>query len=164
MTTALRIGHGIDVHAFGAGDSIVLAGVRIAHTHGVVAHSDGDVVAHALCDALLGGAGLGDIGLHFPDSDLRWRGADSRVFVRHVRDLLATRGLLVVNVDLTVIAEAPRLGPHRDQMRTNLAADLGIDAHRVNIKATTTEQLGYLGRREGIACHAVALLEATSAR
>jgi len=164
MSTRLRIGHGIDVHAFGVGDAIVLGGVRIPHHRGVVAHSDGDVVIHALCDALLGAAGLGDIGMHFPDSDPQWRGADSRVFLRHVRALLAERGYEVVNVDLTVLAEAPRLGPHRDAMRANLTADLGLASERVNVKATTTEQLGYLGRSEGIACHAVALIESAVER
>ncbi|HSN72215.1 MAG TPA: 2-C-methyl-D-erythritol 2,4-cyclodiphosphate synthase [Steroidobacteraceae bacterium] len=161
--TNLRIGHGVDVHAFGRGDAVVIGGVRIAHSHGVVAHSDGDVAIHALCDALLGAAGLGDIGMHFPDTDPRWRGADSRQFLRHVTRLLSERGFTVVNVDLTVLAEAPRLGPHRAAIRGNLAADLAVPVERVNVKATTTERLGYLGRREGLACHAVALIEGTPA-
>lgn len=159
MTTALRIGQGIDVHAFEAGDHVTLGGVRIPHTHGIKAHSDGDVVLHALVDALLGAAGLGDIGIHFPDSDPQWRGADSRQFLRHARSLLQQRGFAVVNVDVTVLAEAPRLGKHREAMRANVSADLGISSDRVNIKATTTETLGFVGRREGIACQAIALIE-----
>jgi 2-C-methyl-D-erythritol 2,4-cyclodiphosphate synthase len=159
MTVSLRVGQGYDVHAFTSGDRVVLGGERIPHSHGVLAHSDGDVLLHALCDALLGAAGLGDIGMHFPDSDVRWRGADSRAFVRHVRALLQERGYSIVNVDATVIAEAPRLGKYREAMRANIAADLGIDAARVNVKATTTEKLGFIGRREGLACQAVVLIE-----
>lgn len=158
--TNLRIGQGYDVHPFEPGDHVTLGGVRIAHSLGVQAHSDGDVLLHALCDALLGAAGLGDIGMHFPDTDPRWRGADSRVFVRHVRQLLQERRYTVVNVDATVLAEAPRLGKHRDAMRANIAADLGIADDRVNIKATTSESLGFIGRREGLACQVVALIEA----
>jgi 2-C-methyl-D-erythritol 2,4-cyclodiphosphate synthase len=157
--TPLRIGQGYDVHVFEPGDFVTLGGVRIPHSHGIRAHSDGDVLLHALCDALLGAAGLGDIGVHFPDSDPKWRGADSRTFVRHARDLLAERSFVVVNVDLTVLAEAPRLGKYREAMRANIAADLGIDADRVNIKATTSEGAGFIGRREGLACHAIALIE-----
>lgn len=156
--TGMRIGQGYDVHAFEPGDFVTLGGVKIPHTHGVKAHSDGDVVLHALCDALLGAAGLGDIGMHFPDTDPQWRNADSRAFVRHVRELLALRGFTAVNVDVTVLAEAPRLGQHREAMRSNIAADLGIDAARVNIKATTSEGMGFIGRREGLACMAIALL------
>jgi 2-C-methyl-D-erythritol 2,4-cyclodiphosphate synthase len=159
MTTGLRIGQGYDVHAFEPGDHVTLGGVRIAHSRGVRAHSDGDVVLHALCDALLGAAGLGDIGMHFPDTDPRWQGAESRQFVRHASALLAARDLRVVNVDITVLAEAPRLGKYREAMRANIAADLGVDAERVNIKATTTERLGYIGRGEGLACQAIALIE-----
>lgn len=159
MTTALRIGQGYDVHAFEAGDHVTLGGVRIPHTQGVRAHSDGDVVLHALCDALLGAAGLGDIGMHFPDSDPQWRGADSRQFVRHARSLLERQGFATVNVDVTVLAEAPRLGKHRELMRANISADLGIDATHVNIKATTSEGMGFIGKREGIACHAIVLIE-----
>ena len=154
-----RIGQGYDVHAYTSGDHVVLGGVRIPHTQGVLAHSDGDVLLHALCDALLGAAGLGDIGMHFPDTDPRWRGADSRAFVRHARSLLVERRLRIVNVDATVLAEAPRLGKHREAMRANIAADLGLDAERVNIKATTTEGLGFIGRREGLACMAIVLVE-----
>lgn len=163
MSTNLRIGQGYDVHAFTAGDHVTLGGEKIPHTHGILAHSDGDVLLHAICDALLGAAGLGDIGMHFPDTDPRWRGADSRAFVRHVHSLLRERGYRVVNVDATVIAEAPRLGKHREAMRANIAADLAIDTTRVNVKATTSESLGFIGRREGLACQAVALIEQTGA-
>lgn len=154
----MRIGHGFDVHAFGPGDAVMLGGVRIAHDQGLVAHSDGDVVLHALCDALLGAAGLGDIGRHFPDTDPRWRGADSRDLLRRVVALVAAAGLRPGNVDVTVLAQAPRIAPHVSAMRDHIAADLGIPAARVNVKATTTEGLGFVGRREGIAVHAVALL------
>jgi 2-C-methyl-D-erythritol 2,4-cyclodiphosphate synthase len=155
----MRIGCGFDVHAFGPGDFLMLGGLRIAHTHGVVAHSDGDVVLHALCDALLGAAGLGDIGQHFKDSDPRWKGADSRTFVSDVLALLRGRGLTVVNADVTVLAQAPKVAPHRDAMRSSIAKLLDIDAARINIKATTTEGLGFLGRAEGIAAQAVVLLK-----
>lgn len=155
----LRIGQGYDVHAFGPGDHVVLGGVRIEHVAGVKAHSDGDVMLHALCDALLGAAALGDIGVHFPDTDSKWRGADSRVFLRHVRALLGGRGYTTVNVDVTLLADAPRIGKYREAMRGNIAADLGIALDRVNIKATTSEGLGFIGRREGLACQAVALVE-----
>ena len=157
--TQLRIGQGFDVHAFTDGDFVTLGGVKIAYTRGIRAHSDGDVLLHAVCDALLGAAALGDIGTHFPDSDERWRGADSRSFVRHVRALLREHRYTVVNVDATVIAEAPRLGKHREAMRSNLASDLEVELERVNIKATTTEKLGFIGRSEGIACEAIALIE-----
>ena len=154
----MRIGSGIDVHAFGPGDSITLGGVRIPHSRGVVAHSDGDVVLHALCDALLGAAGLGDIGQHFPDSDPQWSGADSRRFVTAVLAMLHERGLAVANADLTVVAQAPRIGPYREAMCREIAGLLGVAAASVNIKATTTERLGFLGRAEGIAAQAVVLL------
>jgi len=154
----MRVGSGIDVHAFGPGDFVMLGGVRIAHSHGVVAHSDGDVVLHALCDALLGAAGLGDIGQHFSDSDPQWRGADSRGFVSHVLAMLRTADLAVVNADITVLAQAPRIAPHRAAMRAQVAQLLAIEAARVSIKATTTEGLGFLGRAEGIAAQAVVLL------
>jgi 2-C-methyl-D-erythritol 2,4-cyclodiphosphate synthase len=157
--TALRVGQGYDVHVFEPGDHVTLGGVRIAHSQGVRAHSDGDVVLHAVCDALLGAAGLGDIGMHFPDTDPRWRGADSRTFVRHVRDLLAEQSFSIVNVDTTVLAEAPRLGKHREAMRANIASDLGIPMECVNVKATTSEGAGFIGRREALACHAIALIE-----
>jgi 2-C-methyl-D-erythritol 2,4-cyclodiphosphate synthase len=159
----MRIGHGFDAHRFGEGDHVVLGGVRIAHERGLAAHSDGDVLLHALCDALLGAAGLGDIGRHFPDSDERFAGVDSRELLRHVVSLLDERGLGVVNVDLTAVAQAPRLGAHIDTMRARIAEDLGVDPGQVNVKATTTERMGFTGRGEGIAAHAVALLEARGA-
>jgi 2-C-methyl-D-erythritol 2,4-cyclodiphosphate synthase len=159
MTSQLRIGQGYDVHAFTAGDHVTLGGEKIPYTHGILAHSDGDVLLHAICDALLGAAGLGDIGMHFPDTDPRWKGADSRAFVRHVRDLLKVSDYVVVNVDTTVICEAPRLGKYREAMRANIAADLGINITRVNIKATTSEKMGFIGRAEGLACQAIALIE-----
>jgi 2-C-methyl-D-erythritol 2,4-cyclodiphosphate synthase len=154
----MRIGSGIDVHAFGPGDFLMLGGVRIPHARGVVAHSDGDVVLHALCDALLGAAGLGDIGQHFSDRDPRWRGADSGVFVQQVMSLLRERGLRVGNADLTVLGEEPKVAPHREAMRRQIAQLLGVEPASVNIKATTTERLGFLGRGEGIAAQAVVLL------
>ncbi len=154
----MRIGHGYDVHAFEAGDHVTLGGVRIAYTRGVRAHSDGDVVLHALCDALLGALGLGDIGQHFPDSDPRWKDADSRVFLCHCAQLLQEHRYRLVNADITVLAEAPRLGSHRVQMRANIAADLDVTLDRINIKATTAEGLGAIGRGEGLAAHAVVLL------
>ncbi len=155
----MRIGTGFDVHAFGPGDFVMLAGVRVPHSHGVVAHSDGDVVLHALCDALLGAAGLGDIGQHFRNDDPRWKGADSQVFVTAVLAMLTGRRLRVVNADVTVIAEAPKLAAHREAMQQSLARLLGTKD--VNIKATTTEGLGFLGRREGIAAQAAVLLSST---
>jgi len=154
----MRIGSGFDVHAFGPGDFVMLGGVRIPHSRGVIAHSDGDVLLHALCDALLGAAGLGDIGQHFKDTDPRWRGADSRRFVVEVLAMLREQGLEVANADLTLLAEAPRLGAHREAMRQGIAQLLGIAPACVNIKATTTERLGFLGRSEGIAAQAVVLL------
>lgn len=159
---AIRIGHGFDVHAFGTGDSIVLGGVRIAHAQGLVAHSDGDVAIHALCDALLGALALGDIGKHFPDTDPKFKGADSRVLLRSVMALAREQGYAIGNVDLTVVAQAPKLAPYIGAMREALAQDLGADLSQVNVKATTTERLGYVGRGEGIAVHAVALLVAAS--
>lgn len=154
----MRIGSGFDVHAFGPGDHVMLAGVRVPHSHGLVAHSDGDVVLHAVTDALLGAAGLGDIGQWFPDSDPALNGADSRGLLRQVVAAIGERGFRVGNCDVTVIAQAPRLGVHRDAMRANLAADLAVDARRVNVKATTTEGLGFTGRAEGMAAQAVVLL------
>lgn len=155
----MRIGQGFDVHAFAAGDHVMLGGVRIAHTHGVAAHSDGDVVIHALCDALLGALALGDIGHHFPPSDPHWKDADSRRFLRAVASMLAECGHALGNADITVICERPKIGPHADAMRAILAEDLGVDAGRISIKATTTERLGLTGRGEGIAAMAVALLQ-----
>lgn len=156
--TAIRIGQGFDVHAFGDGDHVVLGGVRIPHARGLLAHSDGDVVIHALCDALLGALALGDIGRHFPPSEPHWAGADSRVFLRHCRDLLADAGWRLGNADLTVICERPRIGPHVQAMRELLAADLGVGTGSISVKATTSEGLGFTGRGEGIAAQAVALL------
>ena len=157
-SSQMRIGQGVDVHAFGAGDHVVLGGVRIAHAQGIIAHSDGDVVIHALCDALLGAMGDGDIGQHFPDSDPRYRGADSRVFLRVVAERMKSAGLRLVNADITVLAEAPRIGAHRGAMAANLAQDLKVAATAINIKATTTERLGFIGRKEGIAAMASVLL------
>jgi 2-C-methyl-D-erythritol 2,4-cyclodiphosphate synthase/2-C-methyl-D-erythritol 4-phosphate cytidylyltransferase len=161
---AVRIGQGFDVHAFGDGDHVVLGGVTIAHARGVVAHSDGDVVIHALCDAVLGALGLGDIGQHFPDTDPRYRGADSRVFLREVAARMHAAGLALVNADVTVLAEAPRIAKHRGAMAENLAADLGAPSDRINIKATTTERLGFIGRGEGLAASAAVLLAAPPRR
>lgn len=154
----MRIGTGFDVHAFGEGDSVVLGGVRIPHSRGVMAHSDGDVLIHALCDALLGALALGDIGKHFPPTDSRWRDIDSRELLREVMRMLAQRGWQVVNVDSVVMCERPKLLPHIDAMRVCLAADLGVSVDAVSVKATTTEKLGFTGREEGIAAQAVALL------
>ena len=156
----MRIGSGFDVHAFGPGDHVMLGGVRIAHTQGVLAHSDGDVLLHALCDALLGAAGLGDIGQHFPDSDPRWRGAASANFVRAAISLIGERGYVVANADLTLLAEAPRIGPHRDAIRRSIAELLQVESDVVNVKATTTEKLGFTGRGEGLAAMASVLLVA----
>lgn len=154
----MRIGHGFDVHAFEEGDFITLGGVRIPHSHGLKAHSDGDVALHALADALLGAAALGDIGQHFPDTDEQWKGADSRMLLRHVVSLVADKGYQVGNVDVTIVAQAPKMAPHISDMRASIAADLAVRIDDVNVKATTTEKLGYVGRKEGISVHAVALL------
>jgi 2-C-methyl-D-erythritol 2,4-cyclodiphosphate synthase len=154
----MRIGNGFDVHAFGEGDHVTLGGTRIAHARGLVAHSDGDVVIHALCDAIFGALALGDIGKHFPPSDQRWRHADSRQFLRHAASLMAQRGYALCNADVTVVCESPKIGPHAQAMRENLAADLGCRLDQVSIKATTTEKLGFTGREEGIAAQASVLL------
>jgi len=159
----MRIGHGYDVHAFGPGDFVILGGVRIPHNRRLIAHSDGDVLLHALCDALLGAAGLGDIGQHFPDNNAEFENIDSRLLLRRVMELLRGRRFGVCNVDSTVVAQAPKLAPHIPAMREHIAADLGIDSDQVNVKATTTEGLGFVGRREGIAAHAVVLLQPHSA-
>jgi 2-C-methyl-D-erythritol 2,4-cyclodiphosphate synthase len=158
MSINMRIGTGFDVHAFGEGDHVVLGGVLIAHERGLLAHSDGDVVIHALCDALLGALALGDIGRHFPPGEPRWKGADSRQFLRHCVLLLDQHGWKLGNADITVICERPKVGPHADAMRAILAADLGVDIGQISVKATTTEKLGFTGRGEGIAAQAVALL------
>jgi 2-C-methyl-D-erythritol 4-phosphate cytidylyltransferase/2-C-methyl-D-erythritol 2,4-cyclodiphosphate synthase len=155
----MRIGQGCDVHAFGEGDHVVLGGVRIGHARGIVAHSDGDVVIHALCDAILGALGAGDIGQHFPDTDPRYRGADSRLFLREVAARMRASGYALANADVTVLAEAPRIAKHRAAMVVNLAADLGVDQACVNVKATTTERLGFLGRGEGLAALATVMLQ-----
>lgn len=160
MSAGVRIGQGFDVHAFGEGDHVMLGGVRVAHDRGIVAHSDGDVVLHALCDAILGAAALGDIGRHFPPSDPQWKGADSRAFLRHCDRLVRELGWRVGNVDVTVICERPKVGPHAEAMRRLIAQDLGIGIDAVSVKATTTEKLGFTGRGEGIAAQAVCLLVA----
>jgi 2-C-methyl-D-erythritol 2,4-cyclodiphosphate synthase len=154
----MRIGSGFDVHAFGPGDFIMLGGVRVPHSQGLIAHSDGDVVLHALCDALLGAAALGDIGEHFANHDPQWRGADSALFVKRVMALLAARELRIGNVDISVLAETPKVAPHRQEMRRRIAALLQVAPEQVNVKATTTEGLGFLGRAEGIAAQATVLL------
>ena len=155
----MRIGQGFDVHQLAAGRKLIVGGVEIAHDKGLLGHSDADVLLHAICDALLGAAALGDIGMHFPDSDARYKGIDSRELLRAVAALLRSRGHRIVNVDATIIAEAPRMAPHIPAMVTHIAADLGIEARDVNVKATTTEKLGFAGRGEGIAAQAVCLIE-----
>jgi len=155
----VRIGQGFDVHQLVAGRALVIGGVAIPHEKGLLGHSDADVLLHAICDALLGAAALGDIGRHFPDSDARYKGIDSRELLRHVAELLRSRGYAVVNVDATIIAQAPRMAPHIAAMVANIAADLRVDPGAVNVKATTTEELGFTGRGEGIAASAVCLLE-----
>lgn len=155
----MRVGHGYDVHQLVVGRELILGGVRIPHRLGLLGHSDADVLLHAICDACLGAAGLGDIGRHFPDSDPQYRGIDSRKLLRQVRALLEARDWRVENVDCTLVAQAPKLAPHLPQMVANIAAELAIDPAQVNVKATTTEQLGFAGREEGIAAHAVVLLE-----
>ena len=157
----LRIGTGYDVHAFGDGDHVMLGGVAIPHARGLVAHSDGDVLIHALCDALLGALALGDIGKYFPPSDERWRDANSRDLLRAVVAMLHARGWHVGNIDSVLVCERPKLAPHIDTMRGNLAKDLEIDIDSIGVKATTSERLGFTGREEGIAAHAVVLLERT---
>jgi 2-C-methyl-D-erythritol 2,4-cyclodiphosphate synthase len=154
----MRIGQGFDVHQLVAGRKLIIGGVQIPYEKGLEGHSDADVLIHAVCDALLGAAGLGDIGTHFPDSDARYKGIDSRKLLYEVRQLLRERNLHVVNVDTTIIAQAPKMAPHIPAMRLNLAQDLGIDPEAVNIKAKTTEKLGFVGRGEGIAAEAVVLL------
>ncbi|HHJ39183.1 MAG: 2-C-methyl-D-erythritol 2,4-cyclodiphosphate synthase [Methylothermaceae bacteria B42] len=154
-----RIGQGYDAHRFKEGDHIIVGGVKIPFDKGMAAHSDGDVALHALCDALLGAAALGDIGKHFPDTDPQLKGVDSRLLLRQVRELIASEGYAPVNVDLTIVAQAPRLAPHIAAMRENIAQDLGLPAECVNVKATTTEKMGFEGREEGISAQAVALLQ-----
>ncbi|WP_202862866.1 2-C-methyl-D-erythritol 2,4-cyclodiphosphate synthase [Microbulbifer sp. JMSA004] len=156
---SFRIGQGFDVHAFGPGDHVVLGGVQIPYGYGLVAHSDGDVLLHALSDALLGALALGDIGKHFPDNDEQFAGADSRNLLRHVVGLIDSKGYRLVNADMTLIAQAPKMAPHIDGMRVNIAADCGVDCDAISVKATTTEKLGFTGRGEGIAAQATVLLE-----
>ena len=155
----MRIGHGYDVHRLVEGRKLVLGGVEIPHTVGLLGHSDADVLLHAVMDALLGAAGLRDIGYHFPDTDMRYKGADSRALLRCVKEKLDAAGYRVSNVDVTMIAQAPKLKPHIPQMMGNIASDLQIDISRVNVKATTEEHLGFTGSGEGMSCHAVCLLE-----
>lgn len=156
--TDFRIGHGYDVHVLADGLRLVLGGVEIPHSKGCVAHSDGDVAIHALCDALLGAAALGDIGLHFPDSSDEFRGIDSRLLLRRVAEMIRRKGYRIGNVDCTIRMQRPKLRPYIDRMREALAADMGIDPDRVSVKATTTEQLGFEGREEGVSVSAVALI------
>ena len=155
----IRIGQGFDVHAFGPGDHVLLGGVRVPHMHGLIAHSDGDVATHALCDAMLGALALGDIGKHFPDSDQRWKDADSLQLLAHCASLVRERGYTLGNADVTVICEQPKLAPHIEAMRARLASALECEADAVGVKATTSEKLGFTGRGEGIAAFAVVLLE-----
>ena len=155
----MRIGHGYDVHRFAEDRALILGGEKIDFRVGLLGHSDADVLLHAVMDALLGAAGLRDIGYHFPDTDMRYKGADSRVLLRSVREKLEAAGYRISNVDATVIAQAPKLKPHIPKMMENIAADLGIDVSRVNVKATTEEGLGFTGQLQGMACHAVCLLE-----
>lgn len=155
----MRIGHGYDVHAFGEGDKIVIGGVVIAHERGLVAHSDGDVLLHALADALLGACGLGDIGRHFPDTDVQYKNADSRALLRMVFAKIKAQQFRLGNADLTIVAQAPKMAPYIERMVANIAEDLEVAVDSINVKATTTEKLGFTGRKEGIACYAVVLLE-----
>ena len=156
----MRIGHGYDVHKFGGEGPIVIGGVSIDYEQGLLAHSDGDVLIHALCDALLGAAAMGDIGKHFPDTDDEWSGVDSRFLLRHVVGLLKERGYVLSNADMTIIAQGPKMAPHVQTMREVLASDCGCAVDDINVKATTTEKLGFTGRKEGIAAHAVVLIRA----
>jgi 2-C-methyl-D-erythritol 2,4-cyclodiphosphate synthase len=159
VNSPFRIGQGLDAHAFGEGDHLMLGGVRVPHTHGVLAHSDGDGAIHALCDAILGALALGDIGQHFPPGDPRWRDADSRTFLRHCTALARARGWVVGNADLTIVCESPKVVPHAAAMRAVLAEDMVVAVDAVSIKATTTEGMGFCGRGEGIAATAVVLLQ-----
>lgn len=158
----LRIGHGYDVHKFGGAGPIIIGGQAIEYEQGLLAHSDGDVLLHALADALLGALALGDIGQHFPDTDAQYAGADSRQLLRHVYQLILDKGYQIGNADLTIIAQAPKMAPHTLAMRQNIADDLQCQLAQINVKATTTEKLGFTGRKEGIACHAVVLLQVRS--
>jgi 2-C-methyl-D-erythritol 2,4-cyclodiphosphate synthase len=155
----IRVGQGYDVHRFNDGKFIILGGVKIDYEQGLEAHSDGDVVLHALCDALLGAAALGDIGKHFPDTDPEFKGADSRVLLRHVYRIVQDKGYQLVNADMTIIAQAPKMAPHINEMCSNIADDLNVAVDCINVKATTTEKLGFEGRKEGIAVQAIVLIE-----
>jgi 2-C-methyl-D-erythritol 2,4-cyclodiphosphate synthase len=155
----VRIGHGLDVHQLVEGRKCIIGGVEIPHEKGLLGHSDADVLLHAICDALLGAAGLGDIGRHFPDTDAQYKGADSRALLREVIELLKKSGYAVGNIDATIIAQAPKMAPHIQRMCLNIAADCGIEVGQVNVKATTTEKLGFTGRGEGIAAEAVCLIQ-----
>ncbi|MFQ3235360.1 MAG: 2-C-methyl-D-erythritol 2,4-cyclodiphosphate synthase [Paraglaciecola sp.] len=156
----IRIGHGYDVHKFGGAGPIIIGGIPINNAFGLIAHSDGDVALHAVCDALLGALALGDIGQHFPDTEAEFKGANSRDLLRHVMSLITAQGFHLGNLDLTIVAQAPKMAPHILAMRTNIAADLAANISQINVKATTTESLGFTGRKEGIACYAVVLLVA----
>ncbi|HTA66562.1 MAG TPA: 2-C-methyl-D-erythritol 2,4-cyclodiphosphate synthase [Xanthomonadaceae bacterium] len=162
MKASIRIGQGFDAHAFAEGDHVMLAGVRVPHTRGIAAHSDGDAAIHALCDAILGALALGDIGRHFPPGDPQWRGADSRRFLRHCTEFARDSGWLVGNADITIVCEHPKVGPHVDAMRAVLAEDMGVSIGAVSVKATTTERMGFCGREEGIAAMAVVLLQSAA--
>ncbi|MGZ4978450.1 MAG: 2-C-methyl-D-erythritol 2,4-cyclodiphosphate synthase [Methylobacter sp.] len=155
----IRVGQGYDVHRFKDGGEVILGGVKIPYEQGLEAHSDGDVVLHALCDAILGAAALGDIGKHFPDTDPEFKGADSRVLLRHVYKIVQEKGYKLVNADITIIAQAPKMSPHTAAMCRNIADDLHVDVDYINVKATTTEKLGFEGRKEGIAVQAIVLIE-----
>ena len=162
--TGLRIGQGFDVHAFGAGDHLMIGGVRIAHSRGIQAHSDGDVLLHAICDALLGAIAAGDIGQHFPDTSDEWKGANSRDLLKECFRQVRERGLEITNLDCCVIAQSPKMAPHIADMRANIAADLSCDISQINVKATTTEGLGFTGRGEGIAAQACVLMQPCAER
>ena len=159
MNTSIRIGHGYDVHAFEAGDHVILGGVKIPHHSQFKAHSDGDVLLHAICDALLGALALGDIGRHFPDTDNAYKNADSRDLLKQVIKMVNQQGYELANLDATIIAQAPKMSPHIASMQANLAEDFNADSTQINVKATTTEKLGFAGREEGVAVHAVCLLQ-----
>ncbi len=158
MTVGIRVGQGFDVHVFGEGDHLVLGGVRIPYVRGFIAHSDGDVLLHAICDALLGAMAMGDIGNHFPDTAAEYENIDSRILLRHIHGLMVKNGYRLGNLDATIIAQEPKMAPHISSMCANIASDLHCAAGQVNVKATTTEKAGFTGRKEGIACQAICLL------
>ena len=158
----MRIGHGFDVHAFGVGEALILGGVSIPFEHAFIAHSDGDVLTHAFMDSILGALSLGDIGRHFPDTDPKYRGCNSRILLAEVTQMMVVRGYRIGNADLTIVAQNPKMAPHITPMIMKLSTVLACDYERINIKATTSESLGFTGRGEGIACHASVLLESTS--